>query len=201
LACRDPLFEAAREHISKTTGVPGANVMISATHTHTGPEMGGRLRGVDPDTQHLAESYLAGLPGRIAESVRQAEADLQPARVRVASGREDSVSFIRRYYMKDGSIGWNPGKRNPNIVGPVGGVDPEIPIAVFETAAGKPLAVYVNFACHLDTTGGTRVSADYAYTLSRLIAEIKGPDVLTVFHHWHCGQHQSCGCEQPGRTN
>ena len=103
--------------------------------------------------------------------------------------------------MKDGSIGWNPGKRNPNIVGPVGGVDPEIPIAVFETAAGKPLAVYVNFACHLDTTGGTRVSADYAYTLSRLIAEIKGPDVLTVFHHWHCGQHQSCGCEQPGRTN
>src|SRR5438105_14867151 len=34
--------DAAREQIGKTTSVPGANVMISATHTHTGPEMGSR---------------------------------------------------------------------------------------------------------------------------------------------------------------
>src|ERR1044072_2940959 len=27
----------AREIISRTTGVPGSNVMISATHSHTGP--------------------------------------------------------------------------------------------------------------------------------------------------------------------
>lgn len=176
-----PIVEAAREQISRMTDVPGANVMISATHSHTGPEMGGRLRGVERATQRVAESYLARLPDRIAESVRRAEADLQRARVRIALGQEDSLSFIRRYYMKDGSVGWNPGKRNPNIAGPVGSIDPEIPIAVFETPYGKPLAVYVNFACHLDTTGGVLISADYAYTLSRLLAKIKGPDVLTMF--------------------
>jgi neutral ceramidase len=99
----------------------------------------------------------------------------------VANAREDSVSFIRRYYMKDGSVGWNPGKNNPNIVSPVGTIDPDLAMVLFESTAGKPLALYVNFACHLDTVGGMQFSADYAYALSRLIAEVKGPDLLTVF--------------------
>jgi hypothetical protein len=176
-----PIVDAAREQISKNTGVPGRNVMISATHSHTGPEMGGRLMGVQPETKKLADAYLAALPAKIAEAVRGAEADLQPARMRVATGHEESLSFVRRYYMKDGTVGWNPGKRNPNVVGPVGSIDPDLPIAVFETPAGKLLAVYVNFACHLDTTGGMLFSADYAYALSRLLAETKGEDVLTLF--------------------
>jgi neutral ceramidase len=176
-----PIVEAAREQIARTTTVPAANVMISATHSHTGPEMGGRLLGVEPDTKRLADSYLAGLPARIAESVRRAEQDLQAARVRMTVGREQSVSFMRRYYMKDGSVGWNPGKHNANVLAPVGKIDPEIPIVAFETPAGKPLAAYVNFACHLDTTGGLRFSADYAYTLSRLLSDTLGNDVLTLF--------------------
>ncbi len=176
-----PVVDAARAEIGKTTGVPPANVMISAIHSHTGPDVYERLMGAKPETKRLIDAYMAALPGHIAECVRRAEQDLQPARVRMATGREDSVSFMRRYYMKDGSIGWNPGKLNPKILGPVGTIDPEIPIAEFETTAGKPLAIYVNFACHLDTTGGMRFSADYAYTLSRLLAEIKGADVLTLF--------------------
>lgn len=176
-----PIVEAAREQIAKTTGVPGANVMISATHSHTGPEMGGRLLGIRPETKKLADTYLAGLPAKIAEAVRRAEADLQPARVRVATAHEESVAFVRRYYMKDGTVAWNPGKRNPNVVAPVGGIDPDLPIVVFETPAGKSLAIYVNFACHQDTTGGMLFSADYAYTISRLFAETKGADVMTLF--------------------
>ena len=176
-----PIVDAAREQISKSIGIPGGNVMISATHSHTGPEMGGRLLGIQPATKQLADTYLAGLPGRIAEAVRLANADLQPARIRVATGHEDSVSFPRRYYMKDGTVGWNPGKHNPNIVAPVGGIDPDLPIVAFETPAGKPLAIYINFACHLDTTGGLLFSADYAYTISRLLSEIKGAGIMTLF--------------------
>src|SRR3974377_577343 len=33
----------ARRTIEKTTGVPGHHVMMSATHTHTGPELQGRV--------------------------------------------------------------------------------------------------------------------------------------------------------------
>jgi neutral ceramidase len=193
-----PIVEAAREKISKTTGVPGANVMISATHSHTGPEMGGRLMGVLPETKRLADEYLGGLAERIAEAVRRAEADLQPVRIRVATGHEDSVSFVRRYYMKDGTVAWNPGKRNPKVVGPVGGIDPDLKIVAFETPTGKPLAIYLNFACHLDTTGGLLFSADYAYTISRLLSEIKGADVLTLFTIGAAGNINHLDVNDPG---
>ena len=146
-----PFVEQARELIGKQTGIPGAAVMISATHSHTGPEMGGRLKGVDAATERLAKDYHAALPGLIAESVKLADADLRPARIKAAAGREESISFIRRFFMTDGSTGWNPGKLNPRIVRPAGEIDPSVPLGVFETGQPepKPAAAYVNFANHL----------------------------------------------------
>ena len=176
-----PIVESAREAISKVSTVNGAQVMISATHSHTGPEMGGRLRGVDAQTEKLARDYYASVPAMIAQSVKLAEADLQPARVRAALAREYEVSFIRRFYMKDGSVGWNPGRLNPNVVRPTGTIDPDLPVILFEAPTGAPLAVYLNFACHLDTTGGLLYSADYANTLAQDLGAAKGPGMLTIF--------------------
>ncbi len=34
---------------------------------------------------------------------------------------------------------------------------------------------------HLDTVGGLQISADYPYTLSRLLGEFKGPEMVTMF--------------------
>lgn len=176
-----PIVQAARAAIGGASSLNGAQVMISATHTHTGPEMGSRLRGVDAATEKLARDYYAALPGMIAQSIKLAEADLQPARVRAGLAREGGVSFIRRYYMKDGSVGWNPGRLNPNVGPPTGTIDPDLPVVLFESPAGAPLAAYLNFACHLDTTGGLRYSADYAHTLAEDLAAVKGPGMLTMF--------------------
>jgi hypothetical protein len=178
-----PIIDAARRRITETTGIPGDHVMISATHCHTGPELGTRLTGVDEKTMRLAHSYLDSLPGRIAQSVQQAKADLQAAELRAAVGQDAHLSFIRRFLMKDGTVGWNPGKHNPNIVHPMGTIDPDVQVVYFETPepGAKPLATYVNFAMHLDTVGGTFISADYPYTLGRLLAAVKGPEMLTEF--------------------
>lgn len=175
------IVEEARKLIASSTGIPGDHVMISATHTHTGPELGARLKGVDAQTLQLAMSYRASLAGKIAESVRLANADLQFARLRAGIGHESSVSFIRRYKMKDGTIGWNPGKLNPNIMHPMSSIDPDLPVLYFESTEGKPLATYVNFANHLDTVGGMQYSADYPYTIGKVLGEVKGPEMLTMF--------------------
>ena len=129
----------------------------------------------------IARRYAAELPVKIAESVRLAAADLQPARVRAAIGRDGTVSFSRRFFMSDGTVGWNPGKLNPKIVKPAGVIDPALPVLYFESAGGRPLATYVNFALHLDTVGGQKFSADYPYTIATLLAKIKGPEMLTLF--------------------
>ena len=177
------VIEEARALIQMTSQIPAANVMISATHTHTGPlipDGGARANAYGADLE-TARRYRAELPRKIAESVRLAQAALAPARVSYGKGREDGVSFNRRYFMKDGTVGWNPGKLNPNIVRPAGPIDPELPVVLFESAKGEPFATYVNFALHQDTVGGLDVSADYAYTLSNVLSKVKGPGMLTVF--------------------
>jgi hypothetical protein len=58
-----------------------------------------------------------------------------------------------------------------------------------ETATAKPLPLltFVNYAMHPDTTGGTRISADYPGALARALALYKGPDMLTLFANGTCG--------------
>jgi hypothetical protein len=183
------LVEDARREIGRVTKVPGELAMISATHTHTGPVLRGRgTREADLGGEtDLARRYRAELPAKIAEAVRLAESRLAPAKAFFGRGHEASIAFNRRFHMKDGSVGWNPGKLNPKILKPAGPIDPDVPVVYFESADGRPLGTYVNYAVHLDNVGGPVVSADMPYTLGRALAEFRGPDMLTVFTAGCCG--------------
>jgi neutral ceramidase len=178
-----------RRVIEKETGVPGANVMLSATHTHTGPALY-RESSIDElvgATGDLGKRYTDALPEQIAKCVAEAEKKLTAAHAAAGSTREEGVSFNRRFRMKDGTVSWNPAKRHPDIVRPAGPIDPQVGVVLFEGDKGRPLATYVNFALHPDTTGGAAVSADYPGHLARLLAECKGPEMVTVFANGCCG--------------
>ena len=185
------LVEEARALIEKETRIPGKNVMISATHSHTGPVLWGRTQRdeVLGGSSEIARDYIKHLPARIAESVKKADAARKPARASFATGQEEGLAFNRRFHMVDGSIGWNAGKKNPRIIRPAGPTDPSVPVVLFETLdkVPRPIAVYVNFAMHLDTVGGLYYSADYPYTLSKSLAAALGDDVVTVFSVGTCG--------------
>ena len=176
-----PFVDDARRIIQQQTGIAGGRVMISATHAHTSPEMGGRATNLEPANAAIAKQWWGALAGKIAESVNLANQRLTAARVRAVIGHEDAVAFNRRYHMKDGSVGWNPGKRNPNILRPAGPVDPDVGIVSFESAEGTPLATFVNHALHLDTVGGEEFSADYPYTIEKVLNAVRGPEHLTLF--------------------
>jgi hypothetical protein len=187
-----PMVEAARREIEKATRIPGANVMISATHAHTGPVLS--ERGQREDDQgggaRMTQEYSSRLPVLITEAVRLAAQRLEPARASAAVVLEPNLSFNRRFHMRDGSVGWNPGKLNTNIVRVAGPIDPEVGVIYFETPGkpgAKPLATYVNFAMHPDTVGGALFSADYPGALARRLAEYKGPDMITLFANGACG--------------
>ena len=175
--------EEARKQIEQATGIRGADVMISATHSHTGPVLASRNPRTDlfGGKSPLSVDFGGRLPQLIAESVKQADAKLAPARVSTAAGKQDGLAFCRRFHMKDGTVGWNPGKFNPNVLRPTAPTDDEVPVVYFETPKGQPLATYVNFAMHLDTVGGLKYSADYPFTLAQSLARARGADMLTVF--------------------
>jgi hypothetical protein len=179
----------ARRQIEAATGIPGSHVMISATHTHTGPVLA-RESALDElvgATSDLGRRYTEQLPELIAKSVAEANKKLAPARMAVAHGHEEGLSFNRRFLMTDGSVSWNPAKRNPEIVRPAGPIDPDVGVVYFDTSKNAPMATYVNFAMHPDTVGGEGVSADYPGVLAKRLAEYHGPDVLTVFSNGCCG--------------
>jgi hypothetical protein len=117
----------------------------------------------------------------IAQSISRANASLEPAILSFGLGHEESISFNRRYFMTDGTVGWNPGKLNPKIIKPAGPIDPDVFVLYSETSSGKPVATYVNFALHLDNTGGLEISADLPFTLSNILGKIKGPEMVTMF--------------------
>ncbi len=174
--------DSARKLIEKDSGIRADHAMVSATHTHTGPQLRPRFQAnMDPAALRIARAYSAALPGKIAEAVRAANATLAPARASAGLGHEESISFYRRFLMKDGSVRFNPGKGNPEIVQPMGLIDPEAPVVAFDSPEGARLAMYVNFALHLDTVGGAQYSADYPFTLAKLLGKLYGPDMLTMF--------------------
>jgi len=125
----------------------------------------------------------------MGEAVATAHEKRQPVRVSVAKEQEAQLAQNRRYWMRDGLVGWNPGKLNPQIVRPAGPIDPEVGVFYAETTGPKPAPVltFVNYAMHPDTTGGTRISADYPGALARSLALYKGPDMLTLFANGTCG--------------
>ena len=202
------ITDEARDAIEKSTGIRADHVMIAATHAHTGPELAGRgKRGSDyGGQQQIAVDYTEALPAKIAESVRLANANLQPAQLSAAKGRCEELTFNRRFYMRDGTVGWNPGKLNPNMVMPAGPTDPEVGL-LYVTPAGATdpraaLATYVNFAMHTDTCGGSKISADWPGALSRVLAGYHGASHLTLVGNGTCGNlnHFDFGWSWPQNT-
>ncbi len=193
--------EEARRIIQRETGIAADHVMISATHTHTGPVLLTQPSryNLEGEMKRIAEEYAAALPGKIAASVAAAAAALQPAQVRSAIGHENSLAFNRRYFMKDGTVAWNPRKLDPNILRPAGPIDPAVPVVYVETPDGKPIAAYVNYALHQDTTGGLQFSADYSYTLGKVLRETKTPELVPIFTIGAAGNvnHLDVGRKQP----
>ncbi len=192
------LTAQAREEIEQRTGIPGSNVMISATHAHTGPELsdrgvrGGLLSTQTLGTNAVTSGYSESLPARIAESVRLAARRLTNVVITTATGRCDHLAYNRRFYLKDGTVGWNPGKLNPDITMPAGVTDPEVGLVLIEppreaSQLVPAVAAYVNFALHPDTIGGTGVSADYPGALARRMAEYHGTNCVTLFANGTCG--------------
>jgi hypothetical protein len=186
----------AREQAAQKTGIPAANILIHGTHSHTGPLYDGALRkhfhdlaveklGKDP---HEAVDYPSFLVQRIVDAIAQAQADAHPTRLLAGVAEQRGLSFNRRFHMKDGSVRFNPGKLNPEIVRPAGPVDPEVGIVLMKSADGTQNTASITvFPLHLDTVGGTEYSADYPFYLERELRQSLGSRFVSLFGNGTCG--------------
>jgi len=186
----------ARREVFEKTGIPATNILIAATHSHTGPLYFDALRkhfhdlavakyGRDPQEP---VDYAAELVPRIVQAVSEADRAARPVRLAAGVAKQAGLAFNRRYHMKDGSVRFNPGPQNPDVVRPAGPTDPQVGIVLARDAeGGNARAALVNFALHLDTTSGTEYSADYPYYVERALRASLGKEFVLLFGTGTCG--------------
>jgi neutral ceramidase len=192
----DDLGAQARKAAAEATKIPAENITLAATHSHTGPLFYGALRkhlhdqavarhGHDPAE---AFDFPDHLVKQVTAAVLQASEAAQPVVLKSGVGEERRISFNRRFHMKDGSVRFNPGRKNPDIVRVAGPIDPEVGLVLFaDTKTGEPLAGLAVFALHLDTVGGADYSADYPFYLEQALQNRYGSKFISVFGTGTCG--------------
>lgn len=167
----EAIWQSVSKQIATELNCPVENIVMSATHTHSGWGPGGF-----PGVRALAAPNAPPPPivAQIVDAVREAKAKLQPARVGFGTGR--SYLNVSRDAIDADSHLWT---QAPNIEGPS---DKTVAIVEFVSPSGEPIAVYMDYAMHPTTgflTGIT--SADFPGATSRYVEQAFGDKAIAIF--------------------
>lgn len=203
LSIKASTVRAGRQMAEKITGIPSNHIMVAASHTHRGGPVvdwaGGAkelfARFSDPEFMRKLletapaadQNYLYFLSRQIGSAVALADKRKVEAKCAVGIGKESTVSFNRRFKMKNGRQMTYPGKGNPDIIEPAGPIDPDVGVLSAWGMDGRFLGCVVNFACHGTTMNSHGFSADWIYYLDKTIRSLMGKESTVVFLNGACG--------------
>lgn len=176
-------FHRARKLASEKTGVPADNILLSLTHTHTGPTMANTSIYSTLDSS----TYKKEIIERIAQVCEKAWAGRENMSMGYGSRNVKKCCFNRRYLMDYGQSEMHPsGSDNPHRLLKEGPEDNEMQTVWFKKDE-KLAGVIVNFSAHPSIMYGLRViSGDYPGILRKTIQKVYG-DVPVLFLLGCCG--------------
>ena len=192
-----------RNVVGSQCDIPPENVVVHATHTHSGPAPNSRFCfGFDFEPfREPTEDFLT----RAASAVAMANDNLAEARISIGRATEDRISFNRRLRRKDGSTQMNwealaPGFEPDEIDAAWGPVDPEVICLVIEQDS-EPVAAMVNFGLHPAILAGDNwlYSADYPGALAEAMRSIHGDHFTTLLFNGCCGNVNHIDYREPSQ--
>ncbi|MEW6750486.1 MAG: heparinase II/III family protein [Candidatus Latescibacterota bacterium] len=141
-----------------------SEVLLNASHSHSGPKVGTWL--YVPDSDRL---YLQELEGRTVEAARQARAAARQVTVWAGATRS-RLPMSRRLRLPDGTV-----DRTLRPY-PAGQVCDALPLCLFRDLAGQPVCLLFSVSCHPSTLGTHLISAEYpGAAIERLDAHLGAP--------------------------
>jgi len=151
--------EETRRLIESETGIDRNNIMITCTHTHSGPITDSLIPDLD--------AWMKVLSRKIKGAVIAANRNLKEAKIGFNRGSVEGIVINRR----------KPG----------GPVDAEVGIIRIDDLAGNPMAVLINYACHAVVLGPDNllISADYPGFVMNFVERNLG--VPALFVNGACG--------------
>ncbi|HTA68591.1 MAG TPA: neutral/alkaline non-lysosomal ceramidase N-terminal domain-containing protein [Bryobacteraceae bacterium] len=164
----EDVWTNASKQLAEELKCPVENIIMSATHTHSGVAAGPPPAGPPPPPPS------ARLVTAMLDAVRQAKTKLQP--VLVGFGTGFSYLNANRDVVSDETHRWT---QAPNLNA---ASDKTVAVVSFTTPAGDPVAAYVNYAMH--AINGYLVgitSADFPGAASRYVEQAFDDKMVMVF--------------------
>jgi Neutral/alkaline non-lysosomal ceramidase, N-terminal len=164
----------------KAHGFDEHNVMISATHTHSGPSAYDHRWIVEAVMGPFDQRILDQVVGGIVEATLAADAAAVPATVAYNITEVDGLNRSRRdpaFSVEVGSVeGVTP---NPDKYQ----TDRRLTVFRFDTLEGKPLGAVVHFASHPTVLSpeSTLISADWPGWMNKAVEEYLGENTVSLF--------------------
>lgn len=157
----------ARQLISQATGVPETHIQIGATHSHSGPAVGGN----EPLVMQWKPIYMNAL----VNSAKAALADRAPAKMYGKKVMTENQNFVRHYLMNDGTYsGSNFGDTSSGYKEHATEADREMILVKLDREGDKKDILMMNFQAHPCFVPGTELSADYIGEVRNIIEKETG---------------------------
>ena len=173
----DKLYDQARKKISDKHDIPLERVIISASHTHSAPDMdNGNVAGVSTWTNTLIKLLV--------ECADEAMEDRAPADMYVTSTQTDGLNFVRRYELEDGHVeGYESIIRDSGlaITGHESEADHTLQLLKFDRGEGKTPILVANYQTHPHRGGSandTNMTADLVGAFRDEVTKKLGYDVV-----------------------
>jgi neutral ceramidase len=177
-----------RDRIGAKFGLTRAQIILSSSHTHSGPVVGEALADVypmDAKQKEVVKNYTVNLENKIVSLVGEAIRSMTPAQLYSQNG---VTRFqVNRRNNKEANIGQITDLNGPN--------DYAVPVLKVANEAGDLMAVAFGYACHATVLGLYQFSGDYP-GYAQIEVEKLHPGVTAMFF-------QGAGADQnplPRRT-
>jgi hypothetical protein len=160
------------ERIGKKTGLKRAQILLTSSHNHAGPQLGLKARASGGGEALRTVEYTRQLQDKVVRVVVQATRDMKPARLSWGGGVVHFVMNRREFTPRGVILGVNPR----------GLADRSVPVLRVDDPDGKPRAVLFGAAAHNTTLGGDnyQVCGDYA-GFAQAHVEKQHPKVQAMF--------------------
>ncbi|NLN20113.1 MAG: hypothetical protein GX162_12695 [Firmicutes bacterium] len=162
----------ARQRAEALCAVPSANIVIAASHTHTGGPANDVL-GTDSD-----EHYRRHIIQQIASAIALAQTRCVPCELGWGVGEAAGLAWNRRWVLKDGTHATHANPEDDAVIGRAGPDDPQVVLLAARDLDGRILGFVGNFTCHCTLRGGRAFSADYPGAWSDQLEHITGAPLV-----------------------
>jgi len=170
-----------RREIEEKVGIPGNNILINSSHTHSGPILG-VTPYLKPELQNPDEAYLEVLKKKIVGLVKMAHDRMVESNLLFGMGSiPEGIGSNRRVRIK-GRVVIRPIGNSDEPLGPV---DPSVNV-ILSRVKERVHTVIFNYTCHATAAGAPlEISADYPGYAQRMIEKIM--ECTALFAQGCCG--------------